>query len=134
MRGIINGIVLDGRYYDVNILDCELKPQVQEDEGSDRSAGSRLEYIVGPNGILIDLSVTFAGISSQNAEFRALWNKIMSMGTDNFMSVEIDLPVGKITQQMRAYPGPLNLRVRIRDGVTLWGSWVVDFVAKETIS
>ena len=128
----MDALVIDGKSYRVPVLTYRVEPQILDGEGTGRSASIGWTMVRDPNGTIVNLTVKVGILTSSDPEFVALWNKIMSMGVTDFANVQILLPNGvNFTQQMYCNPKTLEMRYMNRNGVTFWGQWELNFIAKE---
>lgn len=133
MVGFIDEIKINGRVYNLNILMKVIRPERRDSEGAGRSAAVNQDLIKDSNGYLYHFTAEFAGVCSENADFKDLFDTIMTLGSEEFLTVELELPTGAITQEMDATGGDIEYKMRMRDGVTLWGSWEVKFEARRIV-
>ncbi|MDR1101695.1 MAG: hypothetical protein LBL34_05015 [Clostridiales bacterium] len=128
-------VKLDGRQYNVPIIDYAITPQILDGSGTGRMQSVGWAMFRDPQGTIINVDVTF-GVrkfaNSESVDFVGLFNKVMSLGITDFISVQFTLPTGDgLTQDMYAVPGNIKPYNQNRGDKIYTDSWQVKFIAKE---
>lgn len=125
---------IDGRVYNLPILEYEIDTQILDGGATGRSQADKWPLFRQPQGVIVNIERIEFGLLSDNArDFRDLIQTLRSFGDTDFRIVRFVTQVDEIEQPMYGASFRQQLRHFNYKGVSYWGNLTAKFVAKQGI-
>jgi|GEM_PF-4178605 hypothetical protein len=103
-------------------------------DGAGRVTAFGANVIRDPKGAFYNFSVTYGECHSNNSDYVALFNKAVSLGRENFVTVKTKLPTGQdIAQLMYLKSEGVSTKRIFKNGVRHNSTWTIRFIAERSM-